>query len=65
VSAIVEKRQARPSFLEGASAQVVADSVIQSSETRRWIDIGMCPGDGMGWDGNGNGMGWDGLYAQA
>eukprot|EP01127_Copromyxa_protea_P011838 TRINITY_DN3013_c0_g3_i1.p1 TRINITY_DN3013_c0_g3~~TRINITY_DN3013_c0_g3_i1.p1 ORF type:complete len:653 (-),score=180.09 TRINITY_DN3013_c0_g3_i1:46-2004(-) len=39
VSAIVEKRPAQPSFIEGASAQVVADAVIQSSDLRRWIDI--------------------------
>jgi len=39
VSAIVEKRRACPSFLEGASAQVVADAVLRSCEERREVDV--------------------------
>jgi hypothetical protein len=34
VSAIEEKRLARPSFYDGASAQVVADCALESSATR-------------------------------
>tara|TARA_R110002111_G_scaffold18931_2_gene46254 strand:- start:87127 stop:88230 length:1104 start_codon:yes stop_codon:yes gene_type:complete len=39
VSAIVEKRDAIPGFDHGASAQLVADSVLESFEKRTWIDI--------------------------
>jgi len=39
VSAIIEKRPARPSFLEGASAQVVADAALRSNQERREIDV--------------------------
>ncbi|HWB00086.1 MAG TPA: Gfo/Idh/MocA family oxidoreductase [Pirellulales bacterium] len=39
VSAIVERREAVPSFYDGASAQVIADAVLQSHAERRWIDI--------------------------
>jgi len=39
VSAIVEKRSACPSFVEGASAQVVADAALRSSQERREIDV--------------------------
>ncbi len=39
VSAIVEKRQAVPSFLEGLGAQIVADAVLESHEKRCWLDI--------------------------
>ena len=39
VSAITEKRQAVPSFYDGLRAQIVADSVLQSSETDRWVEI--------------------------
>ncbi len=39
VSAIVERREAVPSFYEGLTAQVVADSVLKSHATRQWIDI--------------------------
>jgi len=39
VSAICEGRPARPSFLDGLRAQMVADSVLESYETRRWVDI--------------------------
>jgi len=39
VSAIVEKRPAVPSFLDGLKAQVVADAVLASHRQRRWIDI--------------------------
>jgi len=39
ISAIVEKRPAVPSFIDGAKAQVVADSAILSSNERREVDI--------------------------
>jgi predicted dehydrogenase len=39
VSAIVEGRQAVPSFLDGLKAQVVADAVLESHAQRRWIEI--------------------------
>lgn len=39
VSAIVEKRDAIPGFDHGASAQLVADSVLESFDKRTWIDI--------------------------
>ncbi len=39
VSAIVEGRQAVPSFFDGLKAQMVADAVIESHNTRRWIEI--------------------------
>ena len=39
VSAIVEGREASPSFLEGLNAQIVADSVLRSHAERRWIDL--------------------------
>ncbi len=39
VSAIVEGRQATPSFADGWRAQVVADAVLASHEQRKWIDI--------------------------
>src|SRR3954471_22619821 len=38
VSAIVEKRQAVPSFLDGLNAQIVADAVLESYDKRTWID---------------------------
>jgi predicted dehydrogenase len=38
VSAIVEKRQAVPSFLDGLNAQVVADAVLASHEKRTWVE---------------------------
>jgi predicted dehydrogenase len=38
VSAIVERRQAEPSFYDGYSAQVVADAVLSSFAQRRWIE---------------------------
>ena len=40
VSAIVEGRQAVPSFLDGLRAQSVADAVIESYNERRWVEIG-------------------------
>ncbi|QDU94186.1 Gfo/Idh/MocA family protein [Lignipirellula cremea] len=43
VSAIVEKRQAIPSFYDGWRAQIVADSVLSSYNERRWIDIPAAP----------------------
>ena len=39
VSAIVEGREAVPSFHQGLVAQVVADGVLQSYENRTWLDI--------------------------
>ena len=39
VSAIVEKRDANPGFDHGASAQDVADAVLDSFEKRTWITI--------------------------
>jgi hypothetical protein len=39
VSAIVEKRDAVPGFDHGASAQSVADAVLESFEKRTWITI--------------------------
>lgn len=39
VSAIVEQRDATPSFYDGLRAQVVADAVLESSENRRWVEI--------------------------
>jgi predicted dehydrogenase len=38
VSAIVEGRDAIPSFYDGLNAQIVADAVLQSHNQRRWID---------------------------
>jgi len=37
----LKKRAAYATFHDGASAQVIADAVIQSSEQRRWIDISL------------------------
>ena len=39
VSAIVEGRQAVPSFHDGLVAQVVADSVLRSHKERKWVEI--------------------------
>ncbi|HTU24351.1 MAG TPA: gfo/Idh/MocA family oxidoreductase, partial [Pirellulales bacterium] len=39
VSAIVERRDAVPSFYEGLLAQTVADAVLESYEHRRWVEI--------------------------
>lgn len=38
VSAIVERRDAVPSFYDGLNAQLVADAVLRSHAERRWID---------------------------
>ena len=38
VSAIVESRQAVPSFLDGLNAQIVADAVLDSHAKRTWVD---------------------------
>ena len=43
VSAIVEKRPARPSFYDGLAAQLVADAVLESYAERRWIDVPFVP----------------------
>lgn len=39
VSAIIEEREAVPSFRDGAAAQAVADAVLLSSEAGRWVDV--------------------------
>lgn len=39
VSAIVERREAIPSFYDGLRAQTVANAVLASHAERRWIDI--------------------------
>lgn len=39
VSAIVEKRDAVPGFDAGASAQAVADAVLQSNEQGAWVNV--------------------------
>jgi len=39
VSAIVEQRDAVPGFDHGASAQAVADAVLESFEQRQWISV--------------------------
>ena len=39
VSAIVERREAVPSFYDGLRAQIVADSVLESHRLRTWIEI--------------------------
>jgi predicted dehydrogenase len=39
VSAIVERRQAVPSFYDGLKAQTIADAVLESHGQRRWVDI--------------------------
>ena len=37
VSAIVERRQAVPSFYDGLNAQIVADAVLESHQKRAWV----------------------------
>ena len=39
ISAIVEKRAAVPTFRDGLNAQIVADSVMKSHETKAWVEI--------------------------
>lgn len=39
VSAIVEGRDALPSFYHGLTAQVIADAVLESYDQRRWLEI--------------------------
>jgi len=39
VSAILDKRDAVPSFYDGLRAQIVADSVLQSFAEKRWVPI--------------------------
>lgn len=39
VSAIVEGRDAVPGFDDGASAQAVADAVLESSAAGKWVDV--------------------------
>ncbi len=43
VSAIVEKRQAIPSFYDGLNAQIVADAVLESYEKRCWVKVSPAP----------------------
>lgn len=39
VSAIVEGRDALPGFDHGARAQQIADAVLESNETKRWVEV--------------------------
>jgi predicted dehydrogenase len=39
ISAIVEKRDAIPSFYDGLRAQIIADACLESHAQRRWIEI--------------------------
>ena len=39
VSAIVERRSAIPSFYDGLRAQIVADAVLESHESKKWIEV--------------------------
>ena len=39
VSAIVEGRDALPGFDHGARAQQIADAVLESNDTKRWVDV--------------------------
>ncbi len=39
IDAIVNQRECRPSFKEGAEAQRVMDAAVQSSDERRWIEF--------------------------
>ena len=39
VSAIVEGRQAVPSFDHGLNSQIIADSVLESNENGAWINV--------------------------
>jgi predicted dehydrogenase len=41
VSSIVEERDAVPGFDHGARAQSVADAVLDSFETRSWVDVNL------------------------
>lgn len=43
VSAILEKREAVPSFYDGLTAQILADGVLQSFAERRWLEIPVEP----------------------
>jgi hypothetical protein len=43
VSAIVEGRDAVPGFDAGASAQLVADKVLESFEKQTWVAVGAGP----------------------
>jgi predicted dehydrogenase len=48
VSAIVDGRDAVPSFYDGLNAQLVADAVLRSHTERRWIDMKEMGNEGMG-----------------
>lgn len=39
ISAIREGRPATPSFYDGARCQAVIDAILESSESRRWVDV--------------------------
>ena len=41
VSSIVEKRSAAPSFYDGLRAQMVADAVLESYASKKWIDVSL------------------------
>jgi predicted dehydrogenase len=39
ISAIIDRRAAVPSFLDGLNAQIVADAVLESHAKRTWIEV--------------------------
>jgi len=41
ISAIVEGRDAVPSYLDGLNAQIVADAVLESHRDRRWVEVNL------------------------
>jgi predicted dehydrogenase len=41
VSAIIEGREATPSFYDGWNAQIVADAVLKSHAERRWVETAL------------------------
>jgi predicted dehydrogenase len=45
ISAIVARRAAVPSFYDGLNAQIVADAVLQSHSTRKWIETAVAVSD--------------------
>ena len=40
-SAIIDDRPAVPGFDHGAAAQAVADAVLKSNETGKWVDVNL------------------------
>ena len=39
ISAIREGRECSPSFYHGMRAQAVADTILESADSRKWIDV--------------------------